>query len=127
MNTPAQDQRLKIALLVAAFGCMIFLPAVFYYGISAIFILASVGGALIYLSAVFRSRANRELCWGRGSRIPMTRFSCLVTAALFGCVAAYFVIRDFFKTTDTHCLTITFFILAILSVASRWLDMRRCR
>ena len=127
MNTLAHDKRLKIALLVAALSCMIFLPAVFYYGISSILTLAFAGGALVYLSAVFRSRASRELCWGRSSRFPMTRLSRLVVGALFGCIAAYFLIRIFFKTSDTHYLTITFFILAILSVVSRWLDIRRYR
>src|SRR6266566_6579455 len=125
MNAMVQDKRLKIALLSAVVVCFIFFPSVFFYGVFGFLTLAFAVGALLYLSAVFRSPASTELCWGRGNRIPMSRRSRFLVGWLLGLVAAYFVVRVLVKPPDTHYLFASVIALMALVCASRWLDKRR--
>src|SRR5690349_9112828 len=97
MNETPQDKRFKITVLILVFACFLLLPAIFYYGIAGVLILAFAALGLQHVIAAFRSRP--DVCWGAGTmvRFRMSRLSSFFLGLWLAYIAACIVIRFILK------------------------------
>jgi hypothetical protein len=127
MNDAAQDRRLKVTLLVVLFGCLIFLPAAFYYGIFGVLTLVSAAVAVQHFIAVFRSRP--DVCWGAGTmvRFRMSRLARFILGLWFAYFSAHLVVRGILKLPGSPYYLAGHAVFALLVALARWMDTGRFR
>jgi hypothetical protein len=127
MNQTVHENRFKIPAWILVLACLLFLPAVFYYGIAGILTLAFAALALQHFVAVFRSQP--DVCWGAGTmtRFRMSRISRFVLALWFAYFAAYIVFRFILKMTGSPYYLVGHAVFMLLVVLTRWMDTGRFR
>lgn len=127
MNETTQNRRLKVTLLVVVFACLIFLPAVFYYGIFGMLTLVFTAVAVQHFIAAFNSRSDG--CWGAGTmiRFRMSRLARFIVGLWFAYITAHLVIRGILKMPGSPYYLVGHGAFALLVALTRWMDTGRFR